>query len=104
MLARKKDYNDPAFKLVLDVEFVEKYPLTGGAIFAIVFFTFVALILIAIGTALVLNRYGVIELYLPKKFRVLCLKKIDFKEQDEAVEHEEEMKKKVAENQALKYR
>jgi len=66
IIARKVNSMSRTFRMAFDIEFVEKYPLSGGAIFAIVFFVLIAFAGLVLAVILILNRQGIIEIYLPK--------------------------------------
>jgi hypothetical protein len=65
--------------------------LSGGAIFSIILFTLIFMAVAAFALVLWLNKEGYINIYLPKKLRVLCLKDYLSAEERLSKEHDEKM-------------
>jgi hypothetical protein len=94
LIAKKIDYLLP-FELNFDFEYKENYALSGGAIFAIVFFILIILAGSAIGVLLLLNRYKIIRIYIPKELRIYCLANIMSEEEIRVVENKKEIAEEI---------
>lgn len=74
LLATIENIHGHSFRLDFDYTHKFKRPLSGGAIFTIIFFLMIFMAAAALAALLWLNKQGHINIYIPKKFRVLFLK------------------------------
>lgn len=97
---------DPTQRLDLSLgyEYAEKWPLSGGAIAAIVVFVLCIVFSLAVAIVLRLNKQGIINIYIPKEMRVYCLKDIMTEEQIRVMEERRQLRQVVDQTKTLEYR
>lgn len=107
MIARKSKFPQAPvdkFELTFDLIFYEKYPLSSGAVFAIVFFIILFLMGGIVYGVFWLNREGFISIYIPKPLRKYCLKSMITQEQLDAMNAKRELEKVVDKTKSLAHR
>ena len=104
LLANVENIHGHSFRLDFDFVHSPKSPLSGGAIFTIIFFTMIFLAAGALAALLWLNMHGHINIYIPKKWRVLCLKDYKTEEEKACEEHDEALGQRIGQNRELNLR
>ena len=90
LMARIMDLDyEPQSRLEFTYEYYEDFGLGGGAIFGIVFLVMLLCIFVVALLLLFLNKYGVINLYMPRKLRVFFINRFITPEQKQAYLAEE---------------
>lgn len=101
MLATVENIHGHSFRLDFDFLISEKRPLSGGAIFTIILFTFIFIAIGALALVLWLNKQGIIDIRIPKKLRPFCLKNFMTDKEKECVEHDEAVGTRIGQNTDL---
>ena len=106
-MAKKFDTPGPpvdTFSISFEYSYYEKWPLSGGVIFVIVFFVLLFVTALAIFIVLLLNKRGIITIYIPSYLRKWCLKDFMSPEQIDAIEAKKDLEKAVERSKSLEHR
>lgn len=101
MMARTSFGSRDPSSFKFSFSYIEEHALSGWAIFGIILAVLISLAGIAVAVLYVLHKRKIIDVYIPYKLRVCCLKGYMTREESAAFKHNKKMLKRIRGNMDL---